>query len=211
LQIIIFTAGMMWKRAVDMKSMLWLAGLVALSNIIITSPAKTAAEFVSLFVLLPVVFLLTGWGDSRERKGILALINRGGTTNMVHLAEWSFPALGAAAVSSVSVFVAASPPWQFWVVLPLTAVSISLVYLTTEQHLKFAGRAAFIILWLVQLSEPPHTKKLLDLVLFTDYPAAVLLASPDAGTHHPDSFVLASLILVFLAAGTRALLRRRNS
>lgn len=201
---------MMWKRAVNMKNMLWLAGLAAISILVITSPEKTAAEFVSLFVLLPVVFLLTGWSDSRERKGILTIINRGGTTSMVRLAEWSFPALGATFVSSVSVFAAAAPPWQFWVVLPLTAVSISLVYLTTEQHLKFAGRTAFIILWLVQLSEPAHTKKLLDLVLFTDYPAAVLLASPGTGTHHPDSFVLASLILVFLAAGTRTLISRRN-
>ncbi|RKZ03802.1 hypothetical protein DRQ21_04680 [Candidatus Fermentibacteria bacterium] len=211
MQIIIFTAGMMWKRAVKMKSRLWLAGLAAVSILIITPPEKTATEFVSLFVLLPVVFLQTGWSDSRERKGIMTLINRGGTTGMVRFAEWSFPALGAVTVSSVLAFAAAPPPWQFWVVLPLTAVSISLVYLTTEQHLKFAGRTVFIILWLLQLSQPAHTKKLLDLVLFTDYPAAVLLASPDAGTHHPDSFVLASLILVFLAAGTRALVRRRNS
>jgi len=211
LQIIIFTAEMMWQRAVNMQSRLWLTGLAAVSILIISSPEKAAAEFVSLFVLLPVVFMLTGWNNSSERKGILAIINRGDKANMVHLAEWSFPALGATAVSSILSFTAAQPPWQFWIVLPLTAVSISLVYLTTEQYLKFAGRTVFSILWLAQLSEPAHTKNLLDLLVFTNYPAAVLMSSPTAGTHHPDSFVLASLVLVFLAAGIRALVRRQNS
>ncbi len=202
----------MWKRAVNMQSRLWLAGLAAVSILIISSPEKTAAEFVSLFVLLPVVFMLTGWSDSRERKGVLNIINRGGKTNMVRFAEWSVPAAGAAAVSSVSAFAAAAPPpWQFWIVLPLTAVSISLIYLTTEQYLKFAGRTVFGILWLVQLAEPAHTKNLLGLGVFTNYPAAVLLACPTAGTYHPDSFVLASFILVFLVAGMRAFVRRQSS
>jgi hypothetical protein len=203
---------MMWKRATGMSSRLWLAGVTALSVLVVSESGRASFEFISLTTLLPVVFFVTGWNNSVERKGILTIISRSSTSKMVELSEWLFPALTAIALSSVLVFaVSTPPPWQYWVVAPLTAVSFSLVYLIVEQHQRYAGRSILSIVWFIQLAEPYHTGRLLDLVLFTDYPAAVLLADPAAGTHHPDSFVLASLILVIVVTGVYTFFCRRNN
>ncbi|MCK5133101.1 MAG: hypothetical protein KAR40_13220 [Candidatus Sabulitectum sp.] len=212
MQIIAFTATMMWKRAINLNSRLWLGGLLLVCLLIITPEERIPSQLVSFAVLLPAVFLLTDWNGSAARNGILAIITRGDSRKRVRTSEWLFPALAGAVVSSVTVFaVSAPPPWQFWVAASLIATSFSLIFLMTEQYLKYAGRTVLTLMWLTQLTGPRQTGQVTELLLFTGYPAAVLLTDPNIGSHHPDSYVLASLIVVFITAGIYTLLLRRNN
>ncbi|MEA3267000.1 MAG: hypothetical protein U9P42_08680, partial [Candidatus Fermentibacteria bacterium] len=146
------------------------------------------------------------------RTGLLGLIKRGHKTGMVRIAEWLIPSLAGILISSIIVFTVSShPPWQFWASAPLISVSFSLIFHLTEKYMKYPGRTLLILLWLFQLSEPRPLGKIIDMLMFTNYPAAVLSADPASGSHHPDSFVLASLFTLFIAAGAHTLLLRRKS
>ena len=203
---------MMWKRAINLNSRLWLSGLLLACLFVVTPEEKIPSQLVSFLVLFPAVFLLTDWNGSAARNGILAIITRSDSRRRVGTAEWLFPALAGAAISSITVFaVSASPPWQFWVAASLVATSFSLILLMTEQYLKYAGRTVLTLMWLAQATGPQQTGQVTGLLLFTGYPAAVLLTDPNTGSHHPDSYVLASLIVVFITAGIYTLLLRRNN
>ena len=200
----------MGERAVNMNSRLWLIVLVLASVFVLTPKQRIPAELVAFAVISPAVFLLPGWCESAARKGIAAITTRGDSSRKIALAEWVSPALAGTVLSSAAVFcVAAPPPWQFWIVSPLISASFSLLLLTTEQHFKYPGRTILCLMWLIQSSMSPHQGKLTDFLLFTDYPAAVLPADPASGSHHPDAYVLASLVVLLLAIGIYALLRRR--
>ena len=210
MQIITFTSRIVWKRAVNLPSRLWLSGLLPVCLLMIAPLERIPSQLISLTVILPAVFLLTDWNGSAARNGIMAIITRGDGSRKVRIAEWSLPALAGAVLSSVTVFaVCAQPPWQFWVTSTLIAASFSLIFLMTEQYLKYAGRSVLILMWLTQITK--QTGKVTDILLFTGYPAAVLLYDPGTGSHHPDTFVLSSLIVVFITAGVYTLLLRRIS
>jgi len=195
-----------------MSSRLWLGGLLLISLLIITPKQQIPYQFVSFTVLFPAVFLLTDWSSSAARKSMMFITTRGTGRKQVRTAEWLFPSLAGAVISSIAVFtVSAPPPWQFWVAASLIATSFSLILLMTEQHLKYAGRAVLYLMWLAQITGFRQTGRVTDFLLFTGYPAAVLIADPVAGSPHPDSYVLASLVIMFLAASTYVYLLKRNS
>ncbi len=210
MQIIIFTAKMMWKNAINRKSRLWLSGFLLVSLFVITPQERILSQLVSFSVIFPSVFLLTDWNGSAARKGIMTLIARSDRPKVVKIAEWSIPALVGAVISSLAVFaVSAPPPWQFWVAASLIATSFSLIFLVTEQYMKYAGRAILSLMWLVQIKE--HTGRVTDLLLFTGYPAAVLPADLNTDSLHPDSYVLTSLIVMFLTASIYVYLLKRKT
>lgn len=212
MQLIILTAKLMWKRAIDLKSRLWLSVLLLVGMFVITPVEEMLLQLVSFSLILPAIYLLTDWNDSAARTGIMGLIKRGDKAGIVRTAEWLTPALAGTLISSIIVFAVSSrPPWQFWVSAPLISVSFSLIFLVTEKYLKYAGRTLLVLLWLSQLSKPRPLGKIVDMLMFTNYPAAVLAADPTTGSHHPDSYVLASLVTVFIAAGTYTLLRSRKN
>ena len=212
MQIVIFTAKTMLNRAVKIKSRLWLA-IVLLIGLFVITPGEYALEqLVSFLILFPVVLLLTDWNNSHSRNGILALTIRGDGSKKVRTTEWILPALAGTILSSIAVFaVSTPPPWQFWVVSPLTATAFSLLFLITEQHLKYPGRTILSLMWLFQLTRSEQTGGIADLLLFTGYPSAVLMADPASGTLHPDSYVMASIVVVFLTAAGYAFLQKRNA
>lgn len=211
MQITIYTFRLMAERAIRLKSRLWLICLVLASLFILTPKTQIPAQLISFTVLLPGLLFLPEWNCSPERKGILAITARSEGISKVKTAEWLLPTLAGAALSSITVFaVSAPPPWQFWVVAPIIAASFSLILVMTEQNMKHAGRTVLSLLWLTQITQPQQTGKITDFLLFTGYPAAVLTGDPGAGSHHPDSFVLASLIVIFITAGVYALFSRRN-
>jgi hypothetical protein len=201
LRIFLFTARLMWERAAGMSNRLWLIALILASVFILTPQRRIPAELISFAVLSPAVFLLPGWSDSAARKGIMAITTRGDGKRKVVLAEWVFPALSGT--------VASPPPWQFWIASPLVSTSVSLLLLTAEQYFRYPGRAVLCVLWLVQSSMSSHAGKFTDFMLLTDYPAAILLADPGAGSHHPDAFVFASLVAVSVSVGVYALFQRK--
>lgn len=210
MQIIIFTAKMMWKNAINRKSRLWLSGFLLVSLFVITPQERILSQLVSFSVIFPSVFLLTDWNGSAARKGIMTLITRSDGPKVVKTAEWSIPALVGAVISSLAVFaVSAPPPWQFLVAASLIATSFSLIFLVTEQYMKYAGRAILGLIWLVQIKE--HTGRVTDLLLFTGYPAAVLSADLNTSSPHPDSYVLTSLIVMLLTASIYVYLLKRKS
>jgi len=212
LQLIILTAKLMWERAIDRRSRLWLSVLLLASVFVVAPTEEMLLQLLSFSLFLPAIFLITGWNDSAARSGLLGLIKRGDKEGMVRTAEWLIPGLAGMLISSIIVFaVSSQPPWQFWASAPLISVSFSLIFLITEKYMKYAGRTLLVLLWLSQLSEPRPLGKIVDMLMFTNYPAAVLTADPGSGGHHPDSFVLASLITVFVAAGTYTLVLRRKS
>ncbi len=90
-------------------------------------------------------------------------------------------------------------------------ISFSLIFLMTEEHQKNAGRTVLSLIWLTQLTGSFQKGPVTDLLLFTGYPASVLHYDSNAGSNHPDTYVLASLITVFLTTGLYTLLHRRNS
>ncbi len=212
MQLIILTAKLMWERAITLRSRLWL-GVLLLAVVFVVAPTEEILlQLVSFSLMLPAIFLLTDWNGSAARTGLLELIKRGDKSGMVRTAEWLIPSLAGMLISSIIVFAVSSrPPWQFWASAPLISISFSLFFLIAERYQKFAGRTLLVLLWLSQLSEPRPLGKIVDMLMFTNYPAAVLAADPASGSHHPDSFVLASLITVFIAAGTYTLLLRRKS
>lgn len=200
----------MWERAAGRKSNLWIIVLLLATLLTVTPKLQIPGQLISFATLIPAVFLLTDWNDSAARKGVLALTARGEGRNKVRTAEWCFPALTGALLASVSVFtVSAPPPWQFWVTSWLIATSLSLLVLMTEQHFKNPGRVTLSLIWLVRLTVSQNDK-VANFLLFTGYPAAVLTADPASGTPHPDSFVMASLVVVFLTAAGYAFLQKRN-
>ncbi len=202
---------MMWERAAGMSSRLWLGGLLLTGLLIITPGRQIPGQLVSFTVLFPAVFLLADWNSSAARKGIMSITIRGNGRKKVRITEWLFPALAGAVVSSIAVFaVSAPPPWQFWVAASLIATSFSLVLLMTEQHLKYAGRAILSLMWLAQITGSLHGR-VTDFLLFTGYPAAVLSADPVAEGPHPDSYVLASLVVMLLTASIYVYLLKRKT
>ena len=212
MQLIILTAKLMWERAINLKSRLWLSVLLLAGVFVVAPKEEMLLQLVSCSLMIPAIFLLTDWNGSAARTGLLELIKRGDKAGMVRIAEWLVPSLAGMLISSIIVFTVSShPPWQFWASAPLNAVSFSLIFLVTEKYLKYAGRTLLVLLWLFQLSEPRPLGKIIDMLMFTNYPAAVLAADPASGSHHPDSFVLASLVTVFIAAGAYTLLLRRKS
>lgn len=202
----------MWERAINLKSRLWLSVLLLAFVFVVAPKEEMLLQLVSCSLMLPAIFLLTDWNGSAARTGLLALIKRGDKSGMVRTAEWLVPSLAGTLISSVIVFAVSShPPWQFWASAPLISVSFSLIFLVTEKYIKYAGRTLLVLLWLSQLSEPRPLGKIVDMLMFTNYPAAVLAVDPASGSHHPDSFVLASLVTVFIAAGAYTLLLHRKS
>ncbi len=211
MQIIIFTSKTMWERAVNLRSRWWLSALLLVAMFVVTPITKFPAQFVSFTVILPAVFLLTAWNDSAAKKGIVSVTARSDSRKYIEAAEWLFPSLAGTLIASLAVFcVSAPPPWQFWVVTPLMAISFSLIFLMTEEHQKNAGRTALSLIWLTQLTGSFQKGPVTDLLLITGYPASVLLYDSNAVSNHPDTYVLASLVTVFLTAGLYTLLHRRN-
>lgn len=201
----------MWERAANLKSRWWLCALFLVGMFIVTPLDKFPAQFVSFSVIFPAVFFLTDWNNSSAKKGIVSVTARSDSRKQIETAEWLLPSLAGMVISSLAVFlVSAPPPWQFWVVTPLIAISFSLVFVITEQHLRNAGRTALSLLWLTQLTGSLQKGPVTDLLLFTGYPASVLLYDSNTGSNHSDTYVLASLITVFLTAGIYTLLHRRN-
>lgn len=202
---------MMWERAINTNSRLWLSGLLLTGLLIITPKHQIPGQLVSFAVLFPAVFLLTDWSSSSARKGMISITARGVSRKQVETAEWLFPSLSGAVVSSITVFaVSAPPPWQFWVTASLIATSFSLILLMTEWHLKYAGRVVISLMWLAQTTGA-QIGRVTSFLLFTGYPAAVLHADPGTGSPHPDSFVLASLVITFLTASIYVYLLQKNS
>lgn len=185
-------------------------GFLPVCLLLITPKENVSYQLISFSALLPAIFLLIDWHQSSERKGLMGIITRGGGTPMVLLAEWVVPALAGAVISSVVVFTVASPPpWQYWITTVLSATSFSIVFLLTEQYAKYAGRVILGLLWIWQISE--KSNNITDFVFFTDYSSAVLAYDTTSSSHHPDSFVLASIIVISLAATTYILLRKRQN
>ena len=201
----------MWERAVNLRSMWWLCALLVVAMFVVTPITKIPAQLVSLTVILPTVFLLTGWNDSASKKGIVSVTTRSDSRKHIEAAEWMFPSLAGTLIASIAVFCAsAPPPWQFWVVTPLMAISFSLIFIMTEEYQKNAGRTALSLIWLTQLTGNYVNNPVTDLLLITGYPASVLLYDSNAGSNHSDTYVLASLITVFLTTGLYTLLHRRK-
>lgn len=214
MRISIFTARKMWERASSLKSHLWLAGLILIAIPVISSEQQIPRQFVSLAVIFPAVFLLPGWDSSLTRKGILSVTRRGNGTKKVKLIEWLFPSLAGIVLAALSVFaVTTAPPWQFWITVPLVATAFSITLLLTERHFQYGGRTLLCLVWLAQStsSATGTVCRYTDFLFFTGYPGAVLLSSPEAGSPHPDSYILASLVAAFLAAGIHALLSKNES
>lgn len=212
LRLMILTIVMMFRNAVNRRGMIWLCSLFLISLLLITPEIRIPGQLVSLSILLPAVFLLPGWADSTTRKGIMGITSRGDGGKLIRIAEWIFPALAGVVISSITVFAFQSAPkWQFWVVSLLVSISFSLILITTEKYWTNAGRAVLSLMWLVQTTGDGPTDSISGLLLFTGYPAEVLTTDQVTASCHPDTYVLASMILLFLAAGGHTLLLRRKN
>jgi hypothetical protein len=199
LQTLLLTAGVLLNRAMKRRDLLWLCGLLPVTLLIISPANLASCRLVSLAAFLPSIFLLTGWNDSSSRIGLLALLYRTGKENRVRITEITLPALTGTLLSAVlALLVKSVPPWQFWLVTPLTATAFSFIFIKTESSGRYPGRVALALLWIWGTVNGGNPQGISALAIFTEYPGTVLSASAGTG-HHPDTFVLASLILVMLS------------
>jgi hypothetical protein len=198
----LLTAEVMVKRALKRRDMPWLCGLVPAIILVLTPSGGLSGRLISAAALLPAVFLLTGWADSKSRKGIVSLLYRTDGYGSVRASEIALPAVAGSVLSSLGALVSGRAiPWQFWLTVPLTAVSFSFLLSLTERKLRYAGRSMFGLLWIYGISRPVGTGGTVSALLFTDYPGGILFTLPDSGGLHPDYFVVASLFSALLSAG----------
>ncbi|MEA3267040.1 MAG: hypothetical protein U9P42_08905, partial [Candidatus Fermentibacteria bacterium] len=61
MQLIILTAKLMWERAVNLKSRLWLSSLLLAGVFVVAPKDEMLLQLVSCSLMLPVIFLLTDW------------------------------------------------------------------------------------------------------------------------------------------------------
>jgi len=200
----------MLKRSLGSRELHWVSALFPVLILLLSPWNMVPAHMVSLCALLPSVYLVTGWHRSGSRAGLMGLLFRTDSAGGVKVSEIAFPAIAGTVLSSAAALALGWPPlWQFWITAPLTALSFSLILSVTEEKLKFPGRYALGLLWIWGISRPSNASMNGGILVATDYPGRVLFASPESGGTHPDSFVLASLILVLIAFGSYSLPGRK--
>jgi len=177
-----------------------MCGLLPLSVLFISQVDLMAYRLVSLAAYIPAVFLLTGWNDSQSRRGLCSLLNRTGRENRIRITEISLPILFGTFLSyGTALLISTAPPWQFWLVTPLASAAFVLIFIRTESFMKYPGRFLMALLWIVGAGSREKLQGLKALLVFTEYPAEVLSSAPGTGPH-PDTYVLASLVLVIISA-----------
>ena len=202
MNLIIFTARMIWQKAIIQKSQYWLLSLLIIAIVIITPPDRILTQLITLTILIPSVFLVPNWNSSTMEKGILALISRSDGYKKVKITQWLFPAIIAVVLPALSIWATGIPPWQFWITLLFISFSFAIVFSITEIFCKYQGRLFFSILWLIQITGITGDNKIAKYILFTNYPENILPTGQSENILHPDSFVLASLIVLLLTAST---------
>lgn len=200
----------MVKSALKKTDLHWLCGVLPVLVLLLSPRDLVTGRLVSLAALFPSVFLLTGWHDSKSRTGLMALLFRTESIGGVKTSEIALPAIAGTVLSSMAALAAGWPPvWQFWLTAPLTALSFTLLLSLIEEKFRFAGRSLLSLLWIWGISRPEGTSGAEEMLLFMDYPGRVLLASPESGGIHPDSFVVASLIFTLVSLGLFSLSGRK--
>ncbi len=202
MNLLIFTARMMWQKAIAQKSQYWLLLLLIIALVIVTPPDRILTQLITLTILIPSVFLVPNWNSSTMEKGILALISRSDGYRKVKITQWLFPAIIAVVLPALSIWATGIPTWQFWLTLLFVSFSFAIVFSITEIFYKYQGRLFFSILWLVQTTGITGSSKIAKYLLFTNYPENTLLTQQNENFLHPDTFVLASLIVLLIATST---------
>lgn len=206
----ILTAGIMIERAVKRRDLQWVWGLSVATVLILGSPGEFARHFVSLAAFLPVVFLLTDWPGSQNRRGLMALLCRTQGGKTVSMTELLLPwAAGTLLSSAAAIIVDPSPPWQFWLASPFTVLGFSLLFLVSENRMRHPGRAMIFLVWLYGTSRQEACGAVEKVLLFTGYPGGVLVGECPSGTH-PDTYIMASLALVIISGALAALCLRER-
>lgn len=204
------TSGVMIRRALSKPEIHWFCGILPLLVLLLSPWNMVPGRMVSLSALLPAVFLVTGWHYSGSRKGLTALLFRTDSSGGVKASEIALPAITGTLLSSAAAIAAGWPPgWQFFLTVPLTALSFTLILSVAEERVKFPGRSILSLLWIWGISRPEGASSMEEFLAVTDYPGKVLSASPESGGTHPDSFVLASLILALVSIGLFSLSGRK--
>lgn len=201
---LLLTAEVMVKRSAGNVWLLWLCGFLPAAAAVI-SPAETLpGKLVSLTAFLPGVLLLTGWHGSRARKGLMAILFRTEGAGAVRLSELLLPTLAGTVLGSLAGMAASfPPPWQFWLTLPLSAFAVSALIDSVERRYRDPGRFLLGLIWLYGASGSEGTGRSGSLLAPFGYPGEVLFSGEAAV--HPDSFVLASLVLAGVSAGIYSL------
>lgn len=201
----------MVKRAAARRDLLWLCVLVPAVLLVLSPEEQTTSHLVSTAALLPALFLIPGWTDSKSRAGLISLLFRTDSYTGIRISEILLPALsGAVLTSGMALLVKHSIPWQFWLAGPLTAMSFTLILTVTEGRMKYPGRVFLSLLWIYGTSRPEGLGKTGGTLVLTEYPGGVLSAIPDSGGLHPDSYIIASLVLALLCAGIYSLTAREE-
>lgn len=210
MQTFILASGIMVRRALKRSDMRWLAATLP-ALVLLLAPWETVpVRLVSLAAFLPSVFLLVGWFGSKSRIGLSSLLFRTERAGGLRLLEVLLPTAAGILLSALSALVVGWPPvWQFWLAAPLTSLSFTLLLTLSEEKLRFPGRSILGILWLWGISRPVQKPPVMGMLVFTEFPGEVLSASPESGGMHPDSFVLASLVLALLSLGLFSVYMRR--
>ena len=202
MNLIIFTTGMMWKKAISQKSQYWLLALLIITLVIVTPQKRILTQLITLTILTPSIFLVPNWNSSTMERGILALISRSDGYRKVKITQWLFPAVIALILPAIFIWATGIPPWQFWLTLLFVSFAFSISFSLTETFYKYQGRLFFSILWLAQTTGIVESNKIIKFLLFTNYPENTLSNQQYENFLHPDSFVLASLIVLLLTAST---------
>ncbi len=206
----LITSGVMIRRASNKPELYWLCGVLPLLVLLLSPWNLISGRMVSLCALLPAVFLITGWHYSGSRTGLTTLLFRTDIEGGIKASEIALPAISGTLLSSAAAMAVGWPPaWQFFLTVPLTALSFTLLLSVTEERMKFPGRSILGLLWIWGISRPEGFQGTQEVLVVTDYPGRVLFASPESGGTHPDSFVLASLILALVSIGLFSLSRRK--
>ena len=122
----------------------------------------------------------------------------------VRFSELLLPTLSGTILGAIAGMASSFPPaWQFWLVLPLSAFAVSALIDSAERRYKYPGRFLLGILWLHGTSGSTGGSLLAPF----RYPGEVRI--PGEAAPHPDSFVLASLVLAGISAGIYSLSCRR--
>lgn len=205
MQLIALAAAQMFKRSMGQGFIPWLCAAVLFTTIMVAPSGAMGERLLSLAAILPVLFLLVGWFDSRGRRGILSLVGRTGGTRRIGFTEKALPAAGGAALCMALVPLIQWPvPWQFWVVTPLFSVSFTLLLTVVERWFRYPGRFILSGLWIMGVSYDGSASP----ALFTEYPGSVISTARTAGGTHPDTFILVSILLLAVSGALWFFLER---
>ncbi len=200
----------MIRRALSKPELYWLCGVLTLLVLLLSPWSMVPRRLVSLSAFLPAVFLITDWHYSGTRTGFMSLLFRTDSAGGIKASEVALPAMAGTLLSTaVALAVGWPPAWQFFITAPLTALSFTLLLSVTEERMKLPGRSILGLLWIWGISRPEGARGTEEMLVATDYPGRVLFASPGSGGAHPDSFVLASLILALISMGLFSLSGRK--